>query len=497
MVGLAEGSKAPRISKEVPGLDRYNRDLSPMQMLYPRQRAFVEDESRFKLGVFSRQTGKSLTTSGEAVRDCIRKPGTTWVCLSSGERQALEWLGKAKLWLKAYQYVFEKEIEDRGGYTEALLRSAEIKFSNGSRIIAIPANPATARGLSGNIVLDEFAYHDDPDGIWTAAFPFLANNEAGVFMEKWQAIVDNKPFINDRVQKIRVVSTFNGKDNKFHSLYEKRDANGFSVHEMTIHDAIADGMQLNLEQLKAGMEDPDRWEEEFECKPLNSTRVFLPYPLISSCESQFASVEMHREYWHSATAHRCVMGVDFARNGDLSVAWTGECRGPLLHTVDVMEMKKMSTPDQVDILRSRINKCDRISIDYNGPGIGFGDYLVREHGEWNPDRGLYGKVELFTFTNKSKNDLFHKMKFAFESGKVAIPESTAIREDLHSVQRVVTKSGNITYEAPRTNNGHADRCVALSLALRAKGDANAVAIPIIGNYSGGGFQNDARSVTLY
>jgi phage FluMu gp28-like protein len=60
-----------------------------------------------------------------------------------------------------------------------LLKQAEIRFGNGSRIIAIPANPSTARGYSANIILDEFAYHEDPDKIWAAMFPSLTNPLAG------------------------------------------------------------------------------------------------------------------------------------------------------------------------------------------------------------------------------------------------------------------------------------------------------------------------------
>ena len=32
----------------------------------------------------------------------------------------------------------------------------------------------------------------------------------------------------------------------------------------------------------------------------------------------------------------------------------------------------MSTPDQIDILRPRIRKARRVSLDYTGPGIGMG-----------------------------------------------------------------------------------------------------------------------------
>ncbi len=76
-------------------------DKSPISLLLPYQRRWVNDLAKFKIGVLSRQTGKSFSTACEAVRDCLRDGGTKWVCLSAGERQALEWLEKCREWAEA------------------------------------------------------------------------------------------------------------------------------------------------------------------------------------------------------------------------------------------------------------------------------------------------------------------------------------------------------------------------------------------------------------
>jgi hypothetical protein len=49
---------------------------------------------------------------------------------------------------------------------------------------------------------------------------------------------------------------------------------------------------------------------------------------------------------------------------------------------------------------------------------------------------------------------------------VRIPASRSVREDLHSLSRVVTRAGNISYRAQYTPDGHADRAMALALAIR-------------------------------
>ena len=56
---------------------------------------------------------------------------------------------------------------------------------------------------------------------------------------------------------------------------------------------------------------------------------------------------------------------------------------------------------------------------------------------------------------------------AFEKRNLRVPVSRSIREDLHSINRVSTPTGQITYRAPHSPDGHADRCTALALALRA------------------------------
>jgi phage FluMu gp28-like protein len=133
----------------------------------------------------------------------------------------------------------------------------------------------------------------------------------------------------------------------------------------------------------------------------------------------------------------------------------------------VLEMRAMSTPDQIALLRPRIMRATRVCLDYTGPGVGMGDYLVKEFGEWNPEKHQGGKIELCTFTNALKVDIFTKLRMSFEQRRERIPVSRTIREDLHSVQRAVTANGTVTYRAPHTDDGHADRATAKALARRA------------------------------
>jgi phage FluMu gp28-like protein len=461
--------------------------LSPKDLLYPRQRKFVDDPAPYLIASCTRQWGKSTCTSIWAVHLCLTQPGSTVVCMSAGERQSVEWLNKCKDVQKAYNMAITDVAEDRGGLAEGLLRSSEILFANGSRIIAIPANPSTARGYSAHIILDEFAYHEDPGAIWAAMFPATTNALAGTFLDRWRAMLKGESTDIRRELKIRIVSTFNGRNNKFYELWEKAEENGYTRHKVTIHDAIADGMPLDAEKLRRALDDPDAWAQEYECEPMDSSSVLLPYDLIADCESADATTLVAPEFWFGTQPGPLVMGIDFARKRDLSVAWTHERLGDVDQCREVLEMKSMSTPDQIDLLRPRIAKCRRVCLDYTGPGVGMGDYLVKEFGEWNPERHLFGKIELVTFSQTSKVDLFSKLRMAFEAKRVRVPVSRVIREDLHSMQRVVSNSGGISYRAPHTDDGHADRCTALALAVRAGDERlrNFIADPSLIRLGGG------------
>jgi len=167
------------------------------------------------------------------------------------------------------------------------------------------------------------------------------------------------------------------------------------------------------------------------------------------------------------------MGIDFGRSHDLTVCWSNAQLGDVAQTVEVLELPKMSTPEQIEILRSRLKRARRVCLDYTGAGIGMGDYLVQEFKEWKPAEHKYGKIELCVFTQPLKAELFSKLRMAFEKRSVRVPISRLVREDLHSINRVTTASGGVTYRAPHSADGHADRCTALALALRAgQGQAN-------------------------
>ncbi len=429
--------------------------VSPRQFLLDYQRKWVEDKSRFKIGIWSRQTGKDFSSGDEGVEDCIANPKTTWMIGAPSERQALESLEKWKEWAEAYKFAITDYTEDRDS-AEALINNATITWANGSRAIAVPGKPGTVRGFSANIVLTEFAFFEQPDETWRAMLPSITNPLRGV-------------------KKVRIITTPNGKGNKTDELWHKADEGRmkWARHKVTIWDAVAAGLmtQEDAEELREAINDPIGWAQEFECEFLDGSNVLLPYDLIAYAESADATEVVDSDFFKQ-THNPIFCGVDFGRSNDPTVCWSLEVVGDTLWTREVLVLKNTSAPEQEKILTDRIKKSTRTSFDYTGPGIGLGDYLVNNpsFGEYDPVAHKFGKVELCTFTPSFKRELFPKLRRKFEPPtKIRVPISRVVREDLHAMQQIVT-NGEYNYWAPRTREGHSDRCTALALAVHAVGE---------------------------
>jgi phage FluMu gp28-like protein len=423
----------------------------PRAVLLEYQFAYREDQSRFKIGLMSRQTGKDFSTQSEAVEDCFVRPKTTWVVAAPSERQALNSLDQGKLWATAFDLAIEDYREEREGGSNMVLKAAEIIFKNGSRIRAVPGKPETVRGESANIALTEFDFFENPSATWRAMLPSITNPLRG------------------GLKRVRLISTPNGTGSQMHKLWVTGDGKkmSWSRHLVTIYHAVLMGLPVDIAELREAFGDPDGWAQEFCCQFLDAAAVLLPYELIATCESIEATEVVPPEYWAVGGAFPVDLGIDFGRRHNLTVSWAAESLPGMQVTKEVLCLDNMPTPDQVDILRPRIRRARRVCLDYTGPGIGMGDYLVKEFGVWDPAKMKFGKIELVNISNPVKVEIFSKLRMAYERGAWRIPSSVAIREDLHSLYRVVTQAGNITFRAPNTEDGHADRATAQALCTRA------------------------------
>jgi len=452
------------------------------------QKNWVQDKSRFKIGILTRQGGKSFEASLEAVDDCMEHK-TMWVFLSAGERQSKELMAKAAMHARAYNMAIEEIESDLWVDKDTKYRLLEIVFPNGSRIVGLPANPDTARGWSANILLDEFGLHRDSREIWKALFPTIT-----------------------RGYKIRIISTFKGKANKLYELFFGApslqeytgsdykyigDRGGWSKHFVNILQAIEMGLDLvddegkpiEPEDLRLALNDDDAWEEEFMCIPSDEVSAFLTHEMISSVEDVklvsepvwvdllIAAAEAnYKEY--KRTKNRpplplhilekveflgeLYVGMDIGRKKDLSVIWVDQKVDTVLQTLAAIGLRKKPYFVQEQVLHTILSQkgFKRACIDETG----IGNQLAEN------TQDLFGsyRVEGIPFTAENKENLAVGLKQNFEDGGSRIPADSTIRNSLHSVKKYTTQTKHFRYDAEKTEaTGHADHFWAKALSVQA------------------------------
>ncbi|XP_060084820.1 mu-like prophage FluMu protein gp28 [Ylistrum balloti] len=408
--------------------------------LYGYQRRWLEDDSRFKIAMFARQTGKTFITTLGIVDNCldamVAGKRERWVILSRGERQAREAINEGiKKHCRAYQVAFEALEYDWAG-SGGSYRALEVDLPGGSKITALPANPDTARGFSANVFLDEFAFHQDSRKIWQALFPVIS-----------------KGF------KLRVTSTPNGKDNKFYELMTDKSGR-WSKHLVNIYQAVEDGLDRNIEELREAIGDEDAWAQEFECKWLDEASAWLPYDLISSVEDEAAGIP------ETYQGNPCFIGNDIAVRNDLWVAWVLELVGDVLWTREVRVLKRAPFAEQDAVLDELMNKYKvvRLAMDQTGLGEKPVEDAIRRYGEYVTEGVL--------FSNSNKYMLATVGKECFEDRRLRIPAGQPkLRTDLHKLKKTTTQTGAPKFVAESDSSGHADRAWALFLSIYAASQA--------------------------
>lgn len=421
-------------------------EARPVVPLLPYQREDVESAARFRWNCWARQTGKSFTKSLRRIlRGLARRRNQ--IFLSAGERQSRELMRKACQHCQALRVAFEHRAAR--GFEGLALGAMEIALPGGVRVIGLPANPRTARGFTGDVFLDEFAMHAEDRDIWAALFPTLLRGDG----------------------ELDVASTPKGRGNLFHDL---RDHPLFSASTITLPQAVAQGLKVDVEGTRRAMGDDELFRQEFLCEFLDETSAFLAYEQIATCVD--ADLATHATVEELLSDERDLfIGVDVGRRRDLTVAWvlagrSGE-RGwtpsgrRVLETAAVFELSGRPFAEQFEFLRSVMGhrSARRCCVDAGGLGMQLGEQLVEALGAH--------RVEALTLTAALKSRLAVGLRIAVEAGRIRIPNDERIIADWHSIERTVSETGQFRLDAPRREGSHGDRFWAAALAWRAAEEA--------------------------
>lgn len=315
----------------------------------------------------------------------------------------------------------------------------ELELSTGGRIMSVPANPDTVAGFTGNVYLDEFARHKDARAIWEALFPTISS----------------RPDL-----RLSVCSTPLGRAGMFYEICEAAAKAGsiWSLHRCDIHQAIANGFEHNLAELREACIDDQVFRQSYLCEFVDEAYALLPYELLVQAVEPDIGYEFRgmEPGWGDL-----YVGVDIGRHRDMTVITVLELIRNQFVWRGAIEMHK--TPFAVqerrlyDILRDR--RVRRCCIDMTGMGEQFSERATE----------LFGgnRVEGVRFSVASKDSLGMGLRVRLDEKCLALPDHTPLIDDLHSVQKEITNAGGIRLVAPRENGSHADRFWSLALAISA------------------------------
>src|SRR5436190_22155986 len=235
-----------------------------------QEAAFKDRSTGLECWLWGRQTGKSTTMAAWAVDRLITRPGRLVTLLSNSRANGMELNGKCGDICERMQQAFEQEDLSVDGRFETMNYETRIKVRGEmGRIKVLAANPKTARGFSGDLLLDEFAFHEDSAGIWEAAEPILASNP---------------DFL------CRIASTPNGRHNAFYRLCT---SSNIPVSRITRTDAWQQGcpvyhpitrQPITPEEARVLAQNKRAYDQNYECQFEDQNMALLTHELISAAE---------------------------------------------------------------------------------------------------------------------------------------------------------------------------------------------------------------------
>lgn len=416
---------------------------------YPFQLEWMLEQASYAACNKSRQIGLSHTTGGWGVI-LGAFHGELTTIISVGELESKEVLDKVKKH-QALLTAFGSRLARPKGRGSA----TQVEFSSGGRVLALPSTGG--RSFTGNVFLDEFAYQQNQSEVWDAAM--------GVTMHAGY--------------KARIASTPNGVGDMFDTLINRTPTElDWRIHQIDIHRAIAEGMPVDLRKCQAmSLGDKRIFSQLFECAFLDGVLQYLPSDAIYKSLVPADGLRTWDGEFYA--------GMDIGKTIDRTVlvilrrTFSGHSAVQAVWTCKRTDMDKIQEFVELAVNRFGVQK---ICIDSTGLGAHPTEEMQKRYGK--------ARVEAYNFTLQTKEVLATTLFSVFTSGNIRLPAddealprlgpefpsleagiSKRLVQDLCSIKRQVTSSGNVRYDASHTKEGHADSAWALALALYAAGQS--------------------------
>ena len=398
--------------------------MTILDIFLPYQKKFFTNPAKRKIWVSSRQIGKSFCVAGILTFKALQKHNGLAICISVNSRSASEIISKCKQFAESVKVLSNNAIT----YTSSF---DTIRFSNGSRIMSLPSTADSLRGWSAQcVVVDEASFVWKLDDILQGLAPTLTR---------------------DPDAELILTTTPAGKNGPFYEMYNNalNDPQWYVQHT-TIHEAIADGLNVDLNSLHSLCPDPDVFAQEYECKFLSEYSSLIDLNLIDYYD------ELPKETFTN------YIGIDVGSTSDRTAMVTVKQSKDIAYLEDIVIMHKSSYEDQLDMAKSLHNKNTYKSgyVDKTGIGSAFSEFVEKK---------VCSQIKGLQFTASNKTQMFENLRSRIFDHTLKINRKfkSMIELDFNNVQRIVNEAGQVKYEAGHNSQGHSDITSAIVLALQA------------------------------
>ena len=457
-------------------------DRSAPAVLLSYQQAWVADQAEVAVWEKSRRIGASWCDASDSVLTAAAAEGMDVMYIGYSEDMTREYIDDCAMWARAFnraasamQEVMFDDTDARGEIRQ--IKAFRIDFASRSKILALSSRPRSIRGKQGKVTIDEAAFHDDLDGLITAAMAMLI----------WGG-------------RVRILSSHNGEDNPFNLLLKDCRAGKlpYSLHGTTLTTALDAGLferiQLVMgarlkEKTRAEWEAKiranygDRAAEELDCIPRMGSGVYIPRTIVERCMEDGIPLIHYRkpaewmlnerrleeaDTWirdtlkpvidSLPTDRRSVLGQDFGRSGDLSDILVLQRESQSRWRAGfLLELRNIPFDVQQKILFFILDELPlffHAKFDARGNGQAHAEAALQRYG--------VSRVECVMASPTWYAANFPPYKAAFEDRSIVLPRSEDVIAD-H--RRVILKNGYPTMDDGRDKGAdgqyrHGDSAIA-------------------------------------
>ena len=396
----------------------FNIDLTPKQK--EAYDIMHEKDTRFLIARWSRQCGKTVFAEIMMI-EYLCKKNTFNAYISPTFSQ-----GK-----KVYSELVQL-LDGTGIISKANAADLKIESVYGSTLKFFSMESATAiRGntVSGLLVMDEAAFFplqlpDGSDPYYNVIFPI----------------------IKARKPKVLVISTPNGKQGMYYSLYLKafNKEKGYRELTATIYDDNLISKE-EVEEIKLGYP-PLAWSQEFMVEFLDNALTVFPG----------FSERFDGEY----EGGKCWIGIDPSS--------VGEDNTILTVINDKNQVRQHKIDGELDSKYAQLSKW----INYYNPVATYCESnSIGEVMAFEIKKKLYRKSNFYTFatTNETKKQYISLIAVAVANNEIHFEKNnTLLYSEMGTFSFKLTKGGNITYAA--REGFHDDTVTSLGIAMQCKED---------------------------